>query len=689
MEKKNTVLIIILFIASLFMTISSQQADASIEDADIKRLEGLYKDAITEYKEYEDFYNYNLMRNVDKPELYREYSRLLAEILLKIAESYDEWERYRGVEAYCDKIIILSNRIGKDKFIDPIKKQAKNMLSSLGKPVSTSSGSDKHYSEHNDESLYISSDTNNTNDADTNNENEKISLFVNDSENTKEKEDEDPIINSEEIEIPDDELDEKYSSYKDYKKKKEEPVKFANVDKYGEMSEDEFIRLEREDEKSLLADEPITEEELDKTMSDLENYLALLDDTSSESTTIEDDPESDEFTLSDTDVATLDDTEDDMELPDSFEVFLDEEPSEEDSTAEITDNSHIEDDDADTATIADIEDDDTDIATIADIEEPATPIIEDGERPTSTFELEDTETELELIEEQKLDPNSGPVTSQLLSSDKYEKSSIIMHLTKFGQVLSTRIEKPTYVKISDSDNNMLEYSETKNEIEVNSLTTENVRIYLSLNLSNDYDDKQLEHLSTSLTQFLLSLPLGYSVYLSLINGSDVDFVSLNTENLFNIDTLLKDDSNLSTNNLLKLTYNQISKDDNIYKSPRFLLLISDKPDVINIGVSKQANELSVPLHIFSISESLSDNEIQVLSRISSNTFGTYSNGDMETKLVTYLYNIALYLVQGSFILSWDSNAFSSLDNLTINIKFLYNKQAYEMIFDTSLMPIIY
>jgi hypothetical protein len=695
MKKREILIISLLFILSLSFTINYQQIGASIEEADIKRQEGLYKEAITEYKKYEDFYNYNLLRNINNPQLYREYSRLLAGILIKIAESYNDWERYRGVEAYCDKVIFLSERIGNDRYINPIKKRALELLKSLGRDTAVNNTTDDYYSDS--ENLYIDSEE----DA---KDNEKVTIFVSDDGNNnkenennaneredaieinvdEEKEKKDPIINSEEIEIPDEEPSE-YLSYED--KKKEEKVKLADVNNYGEMSENDFIRLEREDEKSLLADEPVTEEELNKTMDDLKYYLAQLDGSYTESTTIIDD-DGEEFNLSETDVADLDGSED-IELPESFEVYL-----EEDNETEGNSETVIE------------EDDETESATITDLPEidddSTTPVIEDDERPSSPFEIEDTDYGLDLITDQKFNPQAGPVTSQLLNN-KYSKSSIVMHLTKFGQVLKNRIEKPTFVSISDGEKT-LTYSEPtlseggessfaldgdNDEIEVNSLTTENVRIYVSLNLSKTYTNIELDKLSHSLTQFLLSLPLGYRVYLSRINNTEVDFVPLNSNNLFSIIELLKDSSETSTNDLLKKTYEQIAKDDNVEKNPRFLILMSDSPDVINIGISKQANELSIPLHIFSISETLSGAEEKVLSRASSNTFGTYSYGDMETNLTEYLYNIALYLVQGSFIISWDKDAFSNLDNLLINIKFLYDKQIYEITFDTSLIPIIY
>ncbi len=117
----------LLLIISIYI-LPLQNANASLDEADKYREQGRYEEAIEEYKKYEDFYNYYLLKNINNSNLYLEYSRLLADVLLRIAETYYEWGKRNQMENYCKKIIFLSKKIGDDKVINPIRKRAEELL---------------------------------------------------------------------------------------------------------------------------------------------------------------------------------------------------------------------------------------------------------------------------------------------------------------------------------------------------------------------------------------------------------------------------------------------------------------------------------------------------------------------------------------------------------------------------------
>ncbi len=137
MKVKKTNYITIILILTFFsvMSLSSGMLSATIKDADDLREQGEYEKAIEEYKQYEDFYNYYLIKNLNNKNMYREYSRLLADIMIRIAETYDDWGKEQKMVEYCNKIIFLSKKMGDDDIINKIRERAEDLMKEDVPPV--------------------------------------------------------------------------------------------------------------------------------------------------------------------------------------------------------------------------------------------------------------------------------------------------------------------------------------------------------------------------------------------------------------------------------------------------------------------------------------------------------------------------------------------------------------------------
>jgi hypothetical protein len=506
-------------ILSLYI-IPLPNAQASLDEADKYREQGLYEEAIEEYKKYEDFYNYYLLKNINNSNLYLEYSRLLADVLLRIAETYYEWGKKDNMVIYCKKVIFLSDKIGKDEVIDPIRKRAEELLG--GKTP----------------------------------------------------------ITPQQVEDEEDDVDYEYEDI-------------------AELTEDEYIQLELEDRYSLLDDSPLTDEELDETLEDINN---------------------------------------------TFDELPEVESTEEETITE---------------------------------EE-----ITGGE---GELELMEEEEEITLNTVQNFNPFDGPVSSQLMVKEKDGRNYIVVHLTEFDVVLPQKLGKPNFVSITDGNKTI---NSDNTDIDINSLNTEETRIYITINLTKYYTAGDLSKLTDSVIQFLLSIPPGFHTYLTYFNENDGRIINaeLNTDNIYEIMDIIKPNSKISTNALLESTFEFIeTHDTSIEKQPRFIISIHDE-DSINISLSNRANELSVPINMFTLNESLTPMTEMSMKRITTNTSGVFLNGGLDEKINDFFYLIALYMVQSSFLISWPIEAMPADRNLKIIVEFTYDEKTYSILFDTSLIP---
>jgi hypothetical protein len=262
---------------------------------------------------------------------------------------------------------------------------------------------------------------------------------------------------------------------------------------------------------------------------------------------------------------------------------------------------------------------------------------------------------------------------------------IIVHLTEFDVVLPQKLGKPDFVSITDGQKTI---NSDDTDIKINSLNTEETRIYLTINLTQNYSTFSLNKLSESLIQFLLSIPPGFHPYLTYYSKEDGKIINaeLSTDNIFDIMKKIRPNSEISTNALIQSTFDFIENhDSSIGKQPRFIISINDE-ESINISLSNRANELSVPINMYILKDNLSSMTEMGLKRITSNTSGVFLNGNFDENLNDFFYLIALYMVQSSFMISWPIEAMENTRNLRIVVEFTYEDKSYSILFDTSLIP---
>lgn len=555
---------LILFTIFCLAFIYPQNVRATIEDGDYYRSKGLYQEAIKEYKKYEDFYNYYLLRNINNSELYREYSKLLADVLLRIAETYFLWDKLDYMKLYCNKIIFLSKKIGADSFIDPIRIRAEYLLKN---PYAYFKKYYPDSSFNNDSStndVIIQDDALIQDDTDNNNDTEENMIDV--------------VISPAETDNND--------------------VLDMDISEIADLTEEDYMRIELEDEQVLLEESALTDEELNETLSEINMLINTM--------------------------------------------------AEEEDTQEHVSSDNSQDEDTESNIV---------------ITEPL--------------------SELKLVTEQKSNPVEGPASSQLLLTGEGE-NLLVIHLACFSQELENRIEKPAYVSIDNG--NMI--TSIDNDVRIESLTTEEVRIYLTIYLTEDYTIKQLNDLSNSIIYFILSIPPGYHVFLTLFNEitSEPELIEVNSDNLSDIMSFIKPSKSSSFEDFINKTYTSVKEHD--YAKgvmPRFNIIINDEPEKVGASLSNKANEVSIPIYFFSPKDYSISTEM-ILKRITNNTIGTYSYGGFEPDLRNFLHSIALYLVQSTFLIKWENDIINKDDDLLINVDFVYSNDKYNITFDTSLIP---